>query len=72
MTDNILNNNLVDMVLAHNVGGPTGFDAISNDQSINFEKHAEIICMLFMKAYAYQLCILYSHKLLELEKCNFK
>ena len=40
MTDNILDNNLVHMVLAHNVGGPTGFDAISNDQSINFEKHA--------------------------------
>jgi hypothetical protein len=40
MTDNILNNNLVNMVLAHNVGGPTGFDAISNDQVINFEKHA--------------------------------
>ena len=35
MTDNILDNNLVHMVLAHNVGGPTGFDAISNDQSIN-------------------------------------
>jgi hypothetical protein len=40
MTDNILDNNLVNMVLAHNVGGPTGFDAISNDQAINFEKHA--------------------------------
>jgi len=40
MTDNILNNNLVHMVLAHNVGGPTGFDAISNDQLTNFEKHA--------------------------------
>ena len=40
MTDNILNNSLVDMVLAHNVGGPTGFDAISNDQLTNFEKHA--------------------------------
>ena len=40
MTDNILNNSLVHMVLAHNVGGPTGFDAISNDQLINFEKHA--------------------------------
>ena len=40
MTDNILNNNLVNMVLAHNVGGPTGFDAISNDQLTNFEKHA--------------------------------
>ena len=40
MTDNILNNSLVHMVLAHNVGGPTGFDAISNDPSINFEKHA--------------------------------
>ena len=40
MTDKILDNNLVHMVLAHNVGGPTGFDAISNDQSINFEKHA--------------------------------
>ena len=40
MTDNILNNNLVNMVLAHNVGGPTGFDAISNDNLINFEKHA--------------------------------
>ena len=40
MTDNILNNSLVNMVLAHNVGGPTGFDAISNDQLINFEKHA--------------------------------
>ena len=36
----ILDNNLVHMVLVHNVGGPTGFDAISNDQSINFEKHA--------------------------------
>ena len=40
MTDNILDNNLVHMVLAHNVGGPTGFDAISNDQLANFEKHA--------------------------------
>jgi len=40
MTDNILNNNLTHMVLAHNVGGPTGFDAISNDAGINFEKHA--------------------------------
>ena len=40
MTDNILNNDLVNMVLAHNVGGPTGFDAISNDQLANFEKHA--------------------------------
>ena len=40
MTDNILNNTLVNMVLAHNVGGPTGFDAISNDQQTNFEKHA--------------------------------
>jgi len=40
MTDNILNNDLVNMVLAHNVGGPTGFDAISNDPQINFEKHA--------------------------------
>ena len=40
MTDNILGNRLVHMVLAHNVGGPTGFDAISNDQVINFEKHA--------------------------------
>ena len=40
MTDNILDNNLVHMVLAHNVGGPTGFDAISNDQLTNFEKHA--------------------------------
>ena len=28
------------MVLAHNVAGPTGFDAISNDQLTNFEKHA--------------------------------
>ena len=40
MTDNILNNSLVNMVLAHNVGGPTGFDAISNDENLNFEKHA--------------------------------
>jgi len=40
MTDNILENDLVHMVLAHNVGGPTGFDAISNDEQINFEKHA--------------------------------
>ena len=40
MTDNILNNSLVNMVLAHNVGGPTGFDAISNDPQTNFEKHA--------------------------------
>ena len=40
MTDNILNNDLVNMLLVHNVGGPTGFDAISNDPSINFEKHA--------------------------------
>jgi hypothetical protein len=40
MNDNILDNSLVNMVLAHNVGGPTGFDAISNDPVINFEKHA--------------------------------
>jgi len=40
MTDNVLKNSLVHMVLAHNVGGPTGFDAISNDPLIKFEKHA--------------------------------
>ena len=38
MTENILNNNLVNMLLAHNVSGPTGFDAI--DTESNFNKKA--------------------------------
>ena len=40
MTDNILNNDLVNMILVHNCCGPTGFDGISNDQQTNFEKKA--------------------------------
>ena len=35
MTENILNNNLVNMILAHNVSGPTGFDAINTDSNFN-------------------------------------
>ena len=40
MTDNLLNNNLVNMLLVHNVSGPTGFDAINNDESSHFQKQA--------------------------------
>ena len=69
MTDNILNNNLVDMVLAHNVGGPTGFDAISNDQSINFEKHAKTL--FFVKKVASSLVECLYMKLFS-EKRSFK
>ena len=40
MTDNLMNNNLITMLLAHNVGGPTGFDAINNDEDEHFQKRA--------------------------------
>jgi len=40
MTDNIMRNNLVTMLLAHNVGGPTGFDAINNSEDEHFQKRA--------------------------------
>ena len=46
MTDNILNNNLVNMLLAHNVSGPTGFDAINNDEGNHFPKTATAFSMM--------------------------
>ncbi len=39
-TEVLLNNNLITMLLAHNVGGPTGFDGIDNDENSHFPKKA--------------------------------